>query len=81
MTGPAIDTKAAVEAAKNVTSILPASGKAAVLDHLLSEMTPETLKALSPETRQNSSQNYRGMRLQPPLPSKPANKPSSIHTL
>ena len=51
MISSAIDTKAAVEAAKTVTGILPQVGKTAVLDHLVSGMTPEALKALSPEVR------------------------------
>ena len=51
MISSAIDTKAAVEAAKTVTGILPQVGKTAVLDHLVSGMTPEVLKALSPEVR------------------------------
>lgn len=51
MTGTAIDTKAAVEVVKSAAGILPEAGKAAVLDHLLSEMSPATLKALSRETR------------------------------
>jgi|GEM_PF-3193157 len=51
MTGTAIDTKAAVEVAKGAVGILPEAGKTAVLDHLVSGMTPEALKALSPEAR------------------------------
>jgi hypothetical protein len=51
MINPLIDTKAAVEAARKFTNILPQEGKAAVLDHLVSEMMPDALKALSPEAR------------------------------
>jgi|GEM_PF-4063122 len=34
MTGPAIDTQAAVDVVKSAAGILPEAGKAAVLDHL-----------------------------------------------
>ncbi len=51
MTSPAIDTKAAVEVAKSAAGILPQAGKTAVLDHLVSDMTSEALKAISPEAR------------------------------
>jgi hypothetical protein len=51
MTSPAIDTKAAVEAEMNITGILPQAGKTAVVDQLVSDMTSEALKALSPQAR------------------------------
>ena len=60
MTGPVIDTKAAVEAAKTVTWILPQAGKTAVLDQLVSDMTSEALKALSPEAREKLLQALTG---------------------
>ena len=52
MTGPAIGTKIAVEVAKSAAGILPDKGKVAVLDHILTGITPEALKALSPKGRE-----------------------------
>ena len=60
MTGTAIDTKAAVEVAKSAAGILPQEGKTVVLDHLVSGMTPEALKALSPEAREKLLQALTG---------------------
>ena len=65
MTGAAIDTKAAVEAAKTVTGILPQAGKTAVLDHLVSGMTSKALKALSPEAREKLLQALTGTEAAP----------------
>jgi len=65
MTSPAIDTKAAVEVAKSAAGILPQAGKTAVLDHLVSDMTPEALKALSPEAREKLLQALAGTEASP----------------
>ena len=65
MTGTAIDTKAAVEVAKSAAGILPQSGKTVVLDHLVSGMTPEALKALSPEAREKLLQALTGTEAAP----------------
>lgn len=46
-----IDSKAAIEAVKGATNILPEAGKVEVLAHLLSTLNTETLKALSPKAR------------------------------
>jgi hypothetical protein len=60
MTGTSIGTTAVVEAAKTVTGILPEAGKIVVLDHLVSGMTPEALKALSSEARDKLLQALTG---------------------
>jgi hypothetical protein len=60
MTDTAIDTKEAVEVAKSAAGILPQEGKTVVLDHLVSSMTPEALKALSPEAREKLLQALTG---------------------
>ena len=65
MTGTAIDTKAAVEVAKSAAGILPQEGKTVVLDHLVSGMTPEALKALSPEAREKLLQALTGTEAAP----------------
>lgn len=65
MTGTAIDTKAAVEVAKSAAGILPQEGKTVVLEHLLSEMSPETLKALSPKAREKLLQALTGTEAAP----------------
>ena len=72
MISSAIDTKAAVEAAKTVTGILPQVGKTAVLDHLVSGMTPEALKALSPEVRGKLLQALAGTEAAPWATKSPA---------
>lgn len=72
MTSPAIDTKAAVEAAKTVAGILPEAGKTIVLDHLVSGMTPEALKALSPEAREKLLQALTGTEATPSATTSPA---------
>jgi hypothetical protein len=60
MTSAAINTKAAVEVAKSAAGLLPQEGKTVVLDHLVSDMTPEALKALSPEAREKLLQALTG---------------------
>ena len=72
MTSPAKDTKAVVEAAKTVTGILPEAGKTVVLDHLVSGMTPEALKALSPEAREKLLQALTGTEATPSTTKSPA---------
>ena len=65
MTSPAIDTQAAVEVAKGAAGLLPPSGKTEVLDHLVSTMTPEELKALSSEAREKLLQALTGTEVAP----------------
>jgi hypothetical protein len=65
MTGTAIDTQAAVEVAKSAAGILPQEGKTEVLDHLVSTMTREALKALSPEAREKLLQALTGTEVAP----------------
>jgi hypothetical protein len=72
MTSPAIDTKAVVEAAKTVTGILPEAGKIVVLNHLVSGMTQEALKALSPEAREQLLQALTGTEATPSATTSPA---------
>ena len=72
MTGTALDTKAAVEVAKSAADILPLEGKTVVLDHLVSGMTPEALKALSPEAREKLLQALTGTEAAPSATTSPA---------
>jgi hypothetical protein len=72
MTGTSIDTKAAVEVAKGAAGILPPEGKIEVLDHLVSSMTPEVLKALSPEAREKLLQALTGTEAAPSATTSPA---------
>lgn len=72
MTGTAIDTEAAVELAKSAVDILPEEGKTVVLEHLLSEMAPEALQALSPEARQRLQQALPGTEAAPSATTSPA---------
>jgi ABC-type enterochelin transport system ATPase subunit len=65
MTGTGINTQAAVEVAKSAAGILPEAGKAVVLEHLLSQMAPEALKALSPEVREKLLQALTGTEAAP----------------
>lgn len=51
MTSRAIASKAAVAAVQGAIGTLPQAGRAAVLEHLLSDMTPKALQALSPKAR------------------------------
>jgi hypothetical protein len=52
MTDPAIDTKTAIDV-MDASDILSQAGMTAVLAHLVSDMTPEALKALSPRRKKN----------------------------
>jgi len=72
MTGTAIDTKAAVEVAKSAAGILPQAGKTAVLNYLVSDMTPEALKELSPEARGKLLQALTGTEAAPSATTSPA---------
>jgi hypothetical protein len=72
MTGTAIDTNAAVEAAKTVTGKLPEEGKAEVIEHLVSGMTPEALKALSPGAREKLLKALTGTEAAPTATTSPA---------
>lgn len=72
MTSPAIVTKAAVAVAKSAAGILPQEGKTVVLDHLVSGMTPEALKALSPEVRGKLLQALAGTEAAPSATTSPA---------
>jgi len=65
MTSAAINTKAAVEVAKSAAGLLPQEGKTVVLDHLVSDMTPEALKALAPEAREKLLEALLGTKATP----------------
>jgi hypothetical protein len=65
MTGTALDTKAAVEVAKGAAGILPPAGRAAVFEYLLSGMTQQELKELSPQARETLLQALAGTEAAP----------------
>jgi hypothetical protein len=72
MNSTAIDPEAAVEVAKSAAGILPEEGKAAVLEHLVSDMTPEALKALSRVAKQKFLQALGGTEAAPSATTSPA---------